>query len=536
MDMAPLIAVGIIVIFNIVALILGRHSWRFLHIFAAFWVLAASVTVLVIGAMAVKTHLAWKKEHNEWADRLAAAAKEKQQVKYGDPASVDPNQSALATANARWWRVTYPLRPTRGCTVQNVGAGGITLNLPPRTPAPVAPPPAPDPTAPPDPGADPGGADPGGAAPPPAAEPVPNPIVTNDILYAYKEYADAKTGFTVPYVFLGEFKVTGTTDDSVTLMPVLPLAAAQRDAIQRADSTWVLYNVIPSDGHEWFRNLAHPLDHYFPQASYPMLSAEEYMRMIDSYRFDLMTLNEIKDQLKAEGRPEDAFKPDDRDVWTKVAFTQDIPRDDPRAIQVDSDVLLLTTDGEPYDPLGRAQKYELRQGVLEDEIRRTWDKNAKGTVGFVENQQGIFDKASAQALIDRGVAKIVDPVYVRPLTDYRFQFHDLYRQSEDLIDKQAQLEKDYAETSAAKDQVDQQHNTRQVEKDKLEQDESNYKLEFDKVSQHRAKLEQQWEQLKGEIRELYYQNKFYAAKIAEMQDAVEAEIERKVREAIAEKE
>src|SRR5690606_31713494 len=87
--------------------------------------------------------------------------------------------------------------------------------------------------------------------------------------------------------------------------------------------------------------------------------------------------------------------------WVKIEFTQ------AHGIVVDSPEQRGALDGGFFDSSGQAVDSRLQRGE-------------EGTVNFRIGDQVTLKEEAANELIDRGVAKLVDTYYFRPLNDYQF--------------------------------------------------------------------------------------------------------------------
>lgn len=106
--------------------------------------------------------------------------------------------------------------------------------------------------------------------------PFPDPHQIQDKMVLYL-FEDREPGF-----FIGEYKVTGLADKSVSLAPtVLPptkkLLDAQRAKIQGTQVTWSLYETVPTDRHDVFRGYDQAqLSQLMPGV--PPQTLQEYLR------------------------------------------------------------------------------------------------------------------------------------------------------------------------------------------------------------------------------------------------------------------
>lgn len=157
------------------------------------------------------------------------------------------------------------------------------------------------------------------------------------------------------------------------------------------------------------------------------------------------------------------------------------------------------------------------------------------TPGAEESRtKGTFDPATADELInDLGVAKLIQPVYVRNLHDFEFEFRDVNRQIQHLNDKTAAVKVEQGIIADSLAEVAAEKAVRQEEYDKLRLDKDNFEKERDNVVAYHQKLQQEWDQMKAEIVTLYRQTKQYEEQLAEINTMLTEEIERRTQEALS---
>jgi hypothetical protein len=320
----------------------------------------------------------------------------------------------------------------------------------------------------------------------------------------------------VPAFYLGEFRVTGVTETTITIEPVIPLSDMQRGAASdpgpivlggqpaaQQQATWTLYEVMPVDGHEWLAGKTEEdIRAMIPQ---PLtgLAPPDYEKFIAQFLRDGQQADEVNDP------PEN--------IWYEVKFLQ------PYSVQVDA-AAVASVDTEPFDSEGRAQLDRLRQAKPGDEPAKS---------DFAKDDTGVFDKATADDLISRGVAEKVRPIYRRRLNDFELKFTGIHAQIVELNGRIRGLSLDIAAIQTSKTKADEQAMLLEDYKSKLTDDLAKVKFELDELSKYGGALATRLTEVRGELSNLYRSNKALAREMAALNAQMTEEIERRTREATA---
>lgn len=282
MDNATLmyIVIGLLFIFFVVLLVFSAKSWRILHLITAFLVFVAAAVLVFFTAATLRTQQEWRSVYNGLVKKVAQQEADHQKLLTGVLTDVKSNEVSLDQAEAALERVLIDRgRVWRGVTAEAAG-DTITLTIN------AAPPPAEEAPAE---GEAPAGEEP--AAEPPAegeGEPAPparptgaHGIKTDSIIYAFLEGESELTGdlkgappFMVPVLYLGEFRVTNTTDTTITVQPTSRLTALQQASL--GEGNWTIYDNMPVDAQYVFDGLTEEdLRILFPE-NRMTLSDEQY--------------------------------------------------------------------------------------------------------------------------------------------------------------------------------------------------------------------------------------------------------------------
>jgi len=374
----------------------SRDTWRWFHITGVAVTLLLAIILLFPTAVVLKSRVAWNKLKEELDQRLTRVEAEQALLKYGDPndpvagAGVLELQSQLQRytleAGRRW--------PNLRFQGQN---GGITLVKPPAD-ANLAP-----------------GIEPDAAAPVPAAPVAAQPLIpTGLIVYGFAESAQPGVAAQVPTYFLGEFKVTASDPNQITLVPVGELEGPQQQAIASGNArSWTLYELLPLDGHVPF----------IAQGSEP--TDDAVFGRVDDELVNRLLGNNVTDETRTEylrdgGRVNDDDPPSTR--WVKIEFTK------PFSIVVDSLEKRNVLDGGFFDNTGQS---------VDSRLQRPTDD--KGSATFKTGDQIVVLETAANDLIDQDVAKLLDTYYIRRLHDYRFVLRQIRLRIAELAIRQEQL-------------------------------------------------------------------------------------------------
>jgi hypothetical protein len=315
------------------------------------------------------------------------------------------------------------------------------------------------------------------------------------ILFAFGELQNAE-GRMLPAVYLGEVEVTAVTDTSITVKPVL-LAPAPANS-----PTWTVFEVCPIDGHDWFAGLDDAtLKALFPQAVTGLTPAE-YQKLIDQY------LNDGKDTDETAA---------EENLWIQVEFL--------KAHQVTVDAASQNSiDTNPFDLNGLA--------VL-DRVRRAKPGDNPGAVDFEPGDKAVFDKATAQGLIDGGIAKLDKRIYRRKLNDYELRFHAINARMIEIAGEMRAIALDKAAIEASTAKALEQEKTLQELQSKLDDDLTKAKFERDELAKYSTTLAARLATVQGELSQLYRSNKALSRELAETSARLTEENERRTKEATA---
>ena len=473
-------------LFFIFLTVMNFKSWRWLHALTTFAVFCAVVTFMVYASLVMKTRLVWIESYSKFK-----VANEKQDLNVEKVVNGTPEEPASIETSLSYYRNELARalvdrgRVWRSCVPAGNADGTITLTM--NLGAAAAPPPL-DPTA-----------------PPPAVPAAPvvakkHELKANDVVFAFKEIATPEGS--LPAYFVGDFQVTAVTETNVTLK-MLPTYLRPPVQANEVDTPWMLYEVLPPDGHDPF---TFPKD--VPKAQ----------------RIDALTKMGIPpaavESYARDDGPGDANDPKDN-TWVQVKFTKS------HEIIVDASAMVSPVEEKFFDAQGQTQIPRLL---------RTKDPKTPEPVKFVPNDVAVFDQATAEDLVNRGIAQRQGLIFRRKLNDYEQAFQVLSRKLYVLRDKTAVVVRDTATIKGARDKAIEQTMLLEAKKALMQADYDKIVYERDEMKKYADAVAARVKEKRAEMSRLYQNNKAMYAKIVELDRQMTEEVERRLKLATTEPE
>jgi hypothetical protein len=516
------IVLGLLTIFFIVLIIFSAKTWRWLHVTSAVFVFIGALFFVWLSAATLQTHANWRGAVNKLNDELFKLQKQHDDLLAGDLHRVEQVEDNIRDVKAALSRVTADRPPMWQNCVPQVTGDSVTLTI---GGAAAAPPEGEPPAEP-----------PAGDPAPPAAAAAKHTIEPNNIIFAFlegpSELSGKLEGITVPKTYLGEFRVVGRTDTTITVEPTMRLTPQQQAML--ADGNWTIYDNMPVDAHYAFAGLsADDLKKLFPKERMTVTDAQYTARIGQLARFfegktpaqvaalipkaslimDDAKYEEFINRYVNDRKAADENAPPER-VWKRVTFLKphSMVVDAGGAAAPDEGAALSAFEGKNFDATGRAMNQLLKQGTPTD---------------FEPGDEAVFDPPTAEKLVNAGLVKIKENVYVRPLRDYKSFFDDSFRQEIKFEDSAAVLKADSLTLAEAAKQSEAQLTYRADELAKLKQDRDGFLKELAAVEAVLARLEAFKKDKLATNSELYRGNLIYADKIRQEQLRQAAEIYRR---------
>lgn len=506
--MLYLIILVILCLFFLFIAIMGVRTWRVVHLLAAIFVFAAAVGYMTLLARTAKTNITWKGEYNRLTNELDRYSVDNNELLDGKSNELEYTEDSLRGLDNALTRAVYGRgRVWRACRLQNPPQNRqFTL----RTPQPAR-------------DAADDGIDPtGDPADTPTAN---NEIVAQSLLYVFGEARatnrdDPEGGsFPVPAEYIGEFRVTNVTPDTVTIEPLQTFARLD------PNRSFTLYEMMPIDAHDVFagatpEQIAQKLA---PQAVGMTPGSREYQSLIDQYRFDGMSLTEI-------GKLNESFDPDPEDVLVEIRFLKDYKAqvDYPEDAESSPGA---TLDEREFDSKGRTRWPALKNG---------------GDVEFKAGDTVLLDRLTAElgyqdvnnspvaSLIEQGICEKTDTTaFQRKLHDFVLEFRERDLQI-NLLGQEIESEKrDIADTDKAYDFAQSQITSRNDQIEKTNEDIDLFSRDLKLAKSHRADLEKSLLERRKRIDEYYLLAKQLAAQKAEIENWLTEQIDKNTEAALA---
>ena len=570
--------------------VMCTKTWRWFHVTMVFFVFIASLFLATIAAVSKITHTTWKREAAEKEVQLAELKRQFQAMSRGDrnqlpvaaadelraddiPDNMFDVRSKLTrvmmdrgrvwrgasvqnvTKNADWKRVEIKLG-----TVENPnqiqGAGTVMYAFKETL--------APD-----------------------EVEPVAG---DDDLEEEIPDDPAAGSPVKVPVVYMGEFRVVNVGPVDVTLSWTYAPTRMQRIHMGFADTTsWVLYEKMPVDGHQLFsyqivndmelddkdpgtparneediRPLFGKISPAELQQVFKMVAGETFsfnqgqivglfgqlvnntypnagnqwntergvyaQSLVGSYPnrdnpamnsfLQSALRNYLRDGYRAEENEPEA------NVWVKVRFTKSLklPANEVDGAQPEEgvDPAWKGLDLSFFDTQGRALVGRLRR----DE-----------PVEFDENQLAFFHKGDLSddlEHLDRykkleadGTIERLFDIYVRPLNDYEFRFHNFFHKEVYLLQRIRRSQRELILLADANTKTQAEIAYRTQEKQKLVDDLAKHQRDVTVLEDYVAQLETQKAGLRQELGRVFQANQQLAKRLVEINQRLTEEIDRR---------
>jgi len=494
MTIAIYVIAALAILFNFFVLFKSAKTWKVFHVVVLFFVLAASITFTIYAAMALKTRLAWVKVHHDQTQATAEAEKTYDQLKNGMSVDPGPDEPSLEVLKGRLERLLIHRRAVwRNNLVAQANANSIKLTLP------IAE---------------------GGTTS--------RNMIANMVVHVFSEVTP-DDGPTHPDQYLGEFKTVAADATSITITPTIPLSSGQIAQVNKSVGnnriTWAIYEVIPGDGHDIFVIKEDELDEddttenesifgrlmskeqiegYFPKARLGLADAD-YEKFIQQYLYDGRAINKIKQE-------NDQFNPPAKEIWIKVRFVKPLVGEQGETVDAAVKPGTAADKRPPYNFQGLAQTQDLMQGSKTE---------------FKIGDVAVFDQNYGQRLINDGICRLVENVYVRWLQDFEQESHTGYRRLLTIADEKKTLIRETTMLTASTSLTNEKIDFRRVENDKLKIDLDKFSFERDSITNYRKQVDEKHAALTAKLSLLYRSNHQLATELATMQKKLAAEIDQR---------
>ena len=499
-----IIAIVLLVLVFLPIAILGIKTWHWLHVTACVFLFGSTLWFTISAASVAELHLDYKEKYWKTVTDLEQAEEDISKLANGprdkdiipEPGAVNTDSwnpdAPLSTCRTALARIIADRgRVWRGCAITggNAAAGQFEVT-----------------TA--------------------LAEGVESHgIADNDVLYAFAETVpfEENNPKLLPQQYVGEFKVTATTNNAVTLNLTTPEGVDGSHSLLNTNSSLSLYALMPIDGHIFFATEPAPRNFgsSVPVSESPvfgkMFSAEELLvpamfntpvgyqpvnpnspPLLQSFARQFSQAGNIGQSIVADYvRDGGPWREGDREVnhWVRVKFLK------PYTVRVDSAAEQGVTDGFYFDPTnGQANIPTLRGGSAEGQIELA-EKD------YLVNAYALFpNNEETQELVNQQICEIESQVFVRQLNDYSFAFKHGFEMRSSLSQSVQLVTEEIASLKSTQARTDRQIASRQTERDELTADKEKFDQEQQVAAEYLSTLNQQWTSLQTELSKLYQQN------------------------------
>ena len=500
-----IIAIVLLVLVFLPIAILGIKTWHWLHVTACVFLFGSTLWFTISAASVADLHLEYKAKYHKEVKKLAQAKEQISELANGPRGQPIPPEPGAVNTDS--WNPDAPLstcrtalariiadrgRVWRGCAVTdgNPAAGQFLVT-----------------TA--------------------LAEGVENHgVAVNDVLYAFAETGEFEENNSkrLPQQYVGEFKVTDVTNNTVALELTTPDGVDGSHTLLGINASLSLYSLMPIDGHIFFATEPAPRNF---GASVPVNESPVFGKMFSAEELQVPTIftppsgyqavnpnhppllqsfakqyssqagtiwQSIESEYVRDGGP---WREGDREAnhWVRLKFLK------PYTVRVDSGAEQGVTDGFYFDPTnGQANIPTLRGGTDEGQIELVQkDYQINDYALFPNNEQ-------TQNLVAQQICEIESQVYVRQLNDYSFAFKHGFELRSSLSQSVQLVTEEIASLQRTQARTDRQITSRQMERDELTADKEKFDQEQQVAAEYLSTLNQQWTSLQTELSKLYQQN------------------------------
>lgn len=452
MQYALLALLVVLVIGFFVVVWKAAPNWRWYNIVAVIFTMLLTVAFMFPTAGVLKSRAAWHQVKEKLELEATAVAATQHRLKYGNINDPESAQGIISLSRQLAKMGMESGRRWRNLQLQGIAEQSITL------------------TSAPQPAGLPGEATAGTAA---AAIPL---VPEGLVVYGFAETPNEQQ-LLVPSFYLGEFVVTASAPNSITIEPTAPLLEPQQQALQGGQAAnWSLYELLPLDGHAMF---------IAPGSS---ASDDNFLGRVDDELVnkllgDHVSPETLQKYLRDGSRSIESDPPLSR--WTKVEFDKAVKFD------VDAEDVRSALDGGFYDGIGRAVDGRLQKG---------------GAVEFSKGDQLVVKEEEANRLIAEGSAHLIDQYYLRPLNDYRYVMRQIQFQLTELAGRMESLQFEQQVLKTAAEKTQQMLVKNQEIKLKLEQDFEQFRTEKRAIKEYNEVMRKRIGNMQSEMKRLYREN------------------------------
>ena len=348
--------------------------------------------------------------------------------------------------------------------------------------------------------------DPAASAPKPTKPMFP----TDSVVYAFLEEPLEQGQTALPRYYVGEFKVSQSTPDTVTIQAQGQLEQIQRQMLANSGNrTWTVYEMLPLDGHQPFllegSDKILPEDNIFGSvdknlvaqlfsnrnvignmlSATPLVEGKPSERELYLANMDASTVGYLNDGQKIE---QQTNLPPEANRWSRVQFQanyEDV---------VDSQDAADPADVSAFDILGKAKDIRLHVG------------DGEGKVVAKKGDFAVVDFDTQKEWENNQVAVVVGTFFVRSLVDFRFEIRRLRIRVREVADRIKVVQEEHTLLESAQGTLIKLLAQRQEIILKLEDDIAQVEVENTALDDYLAKQSEALRKLQEKASLLYREN------------------------------
>jgi hypothetical protein len=302
-------------------------------------------------------------------------------------------------------------------------------------------------------------------------------LPANTVVYGFVE--STQGDMPVPNFYLGEFSVTESVGGAIAIKPTLNLDKAQLEKLNSGEANfWTLHELLPLDSHTAFvAPGSKPAEGELFGRKDEAETTALFATAPEARREKL-----IKDYLRDGQRADESDPPSSR--WTKIKLIKEYQ------IDVDSQEEAIATERSFFDKSGRSIDVRLKRG--ED-----------GTVKLNPDTEIVVKSEVADDLVSKGIATLIEPIFIRPLNDYQYEFQQNYVRLHETRERFAVYKRETEELAISNKSGQEMISFHQVENQKLASDLGHYRSELVVLDDEIAEATKALTSLKSTLTAMY---------------------------------
>ena len=478
------IILGVLVLAALVLGGLSTKTWRAWDVVAGYLVVLTAIAFLILASASLKTRRTWLQQVSRLQQQFDTLQADQQKLLHGDlteTVQVTPSLRSerykltrLLIDRGRVWRNCVPAAAEPDAVmVQVIQEAGATHQIP-----------------------------------------------ANMVMYVFREAPLEDGGMLVPAAYIGEFRVSTVNEAGVVLSPTQQLTPGQRAQLGFGGATWSLYEKMPTDSHRLFTDTDIAPD--LAREGAPIFGEVDEEELTEVFQFvqDNLPqesqlpperLAEIVNRFARDGqRATDVDSPDT--VQLKVRFLKE------HTVQVDTNVAQGALSSGAFDASGSAQVEYLQRADGD-------------SVTIQPDAIVVLTPSVANQLIQQEICELVEPIFVRPLSNFSLALNRLYHRHRRNVQMVQSVRYNSTLLGAAKEKLDQQTIYRQQERTRVESDLEKVKFEREQISQLAQTMTEVRERLLSQLRQLFEDNIHLAKSLEAFHQAVISQTDREVESA-----